>query len=76
MNALSILDSTVNVGKDERTQSIISGATFLISALTNMKSSPKLSIAKSVLGGYLLYRGLSGHCHINQLVDKTTAREF
>jgi len=76
MNALHILDSTVNVGKTGRVQSLLSGASLIFSSLGKLKSSPKMSVLKTMLGGYLIYRGLSGHCHLNQVADKTTAREF
>ena len=76
MNALSLFNSTVNVGKTGRVQSLVAGASLLVSSINKLKESPKMSILKSVLGGYLIYRGLTGHCHLNQIADKTTAREF
>lgn len=76
MNALNLLDTSVNVGKNGRVESLITGASLIFSSLNKLKSSPKLSVAKSILGGYLIYRGLTGHCHFNQVADKTTAREF
>lgn len=76
MNALSLFDSSVNVGKTGRVQSLIAGASLLVSGIDKMKDSPKLSVLKSVLGGYLIYRGLTGHCHLNQVANKTTARDF
>ena len=76
MNALNILDSSVNVGKTGRIQSLVAGASLLVSGIDKMKQSPKLSILKTVLGGYLIYRGISGHCHVNQVVGKSTTRDF
>lgn len=67
---------SVNVDKTERAQSLITGASFLLSGLNNMKHSPKISIAKSILGGYLLFRGITGHCYLGQIAGKTMAREF
>lgn len=76
MNALNLLDTTVNVGKAGRVQSLIAGASLIVSSINKLKTNPKTSILKTALGGYLIYRGLSGHCHLNQVADKTTARDF
>lgn len=76
MEKLRLSDTSVNVGTTERAQSLITGASFLMSGINNMKRSPKISIVKSLLGGYLLYRGLTGHCHLAQMGGKTNLREF
>ncbi len=76
MEKLRLSDTSVNVGTAERAQSLITGASFLLSGINNMKHSPKLSILKSILGGYLIYRGISGHCHLAQVGGATRSREF
>ena len=48
--------STINVSDKERGISIALGAYFL------SRGIKKISIIKTLLGGYLLYRGASGHC--------------
>jgi uncharacterized membrane protein len=76
MEKLRLSDLSVNVDKTERAQSLITGASFLLSGINNIKHSPKVSIAKSILGGYLLFRGITGHCYLSQMGGKTMARVF
>lgn len=76
MEKLRLSDTSVNVGTAERAQSLITGASFLLSGINTIKHSPKLSILKSVLGAYLIYRGVSGHCHLAQIGGTTRSREF
>jgi uncharacterized membrane protein len=73
MEKLKLLDTSLNMDKMARAQSLVAGASFLFSGIKHMKESPKMSIAKSVLGGYLVYRALSGHCHMNQVLERNTA---
>lgn len=47
---------TVNVDNNERLLSVTLGAFFLTRGLK------KVSILSTLLGGYLIYRGVSGHC--------------
>ena len=72
MEKLDLKDKTVNVGELERTQSLISGTLFVLSGITQVKSKPVSSLVKSLIGGYLLYRSMSGHCHINQMMERNT----
>lgn len=73
MEKLDLKDTSVNVGDLERTQSLITGTLFLISGINNVKDKPLTSTVKGLIGGYLLYRSLSGHCHINQMLERNTA---
>ncbi len=72
MEKLKLLDTSTNMGKMARAQSFITGASILFSGIKHMKESPKTSIAKSIFGGYLLYRALSGHCHLNHVLERNT----
>ena len=59
-----------NVGGEERLGSIVIGALILLLGLTyrTLKAVPL------VLGGlYLLYRGLSGHCAVYEILRMNTA---
>lgn len=61
----------VNVGQSERIASAAIGAWMLSSGLNNLTKSPINSILKAALGGYLLYRGASGHCAVYSSLGKT-----
>src|SRR5688500_14374196 len=50
----------VNVGQTERAISAVAGGALAIAGL-RMKSLPGLLLAG--LGGGLIYRGVTGHCH-------------
>ncbi len=73
MEKLDLRDTSVNVGETERTQSLIAGGLFLMSGLSGIRRSPVSSLVKSLIGGYLVYRSISGHCHINQMMQRDTA---
>lgn len=76
MEKLNFSDTTVNIDNMARSQSLITGAGLLYSGITDMKTHPKISIAKSVLGGYLIYRALTGHCHMNQMLERNTSNQL
>src|SRR5215207_178018 len=61
----------VNVGQGERIASAAIGAFLLSSGINNLLKSPINSIIKTALGGYLLYRGASGHCAVYEGMGKT-----
>lgn len=46
--------------KIARAQSLIAAAGMLYNGIKHIKESPKMSIAKSLLCGYLIYAALSG----------------
>lgn len=64
--------STVNVGMTERIASAVGGAALTIMALRNLKSPSGISML--ITGGFLLSRGLSGYCSVNNAVGRNTAR--
>ena len=59
--------SRINIGHDERIASAAVGAALTLIALRG----GRLWLALS--GGYLLYRGLSGNCRINSMLNRNTA---
>ena len=71
MEKLNLLDTSVNMNKMARAQSLLAGASFLFSGIKHIKESPRSSVAKSLLGSYLIYRAISGHCHMSQVLKGT-----
>lgn len=63
--------NVINVGWNERLTSSTLGAFLLSSGLNNLTKNPIKSLAKTVLGGWLLYRGTSGHCPFYSSIGKT-----
>jgi uncharacterized membrane protein len=61
----------INVGQGERIGSAALGAWLLSSGLNNLTKHPINSLVKAAIGGFLLYRGTSGHCPIYAGVGKT-----
>jgi uncharacterized membrane protein len=68
--------STLNNGMDKiaRIQSAMAGAAMLYSGIKHVKESPKVSIAKSILGGYLIYTALSGNKPMGKMLEKIAAK--
>src|SRR4051794_10394419 len=62
--------SQINVGCPERMVSVLGGGILALYGLTR-RSLPGLGLA--ALGGGLLYRGITGHCHAYQLLNINTA---
>ena len=58
---------SINVNSLERVASVAVGALL---ALDGLKNRNKLSIVKAAAGGYLLFRGASGHCNLYSLAGK------
>lgn len=70
-NGASIPDVPhINLKWPERYISVITGAKIAFSGLAQMFSSPVASIVKLGTGGYLLNRGLTGHCELYEKVGK------
>ena len=65
----------VNVGQNERLVSTAAGAFLLSSGLSNLFKSPLSALVKTALGGYLLYRGASGHCPVYASMGKSKGVE-
>src|ERR1043165_5832536 len=61
----------VNVSQTERMVSVGLGAFLLSSGLNNLTRHPIKGLLRSVVGGFLLYRGVSGHCPLYSSVGKT-----
>lgn len=61
----------VNVGQNERIASAGVGAWLLSSGLNSITKNPIKALVKAALGGYLLYRGASGHCALYSSMGKT-----
>jgi len=64
--------SRVNVGNWERATSVAAGSILALSGL-NRRSIPGLVIG--AVGGAMIYRGVTGHCHAYQALDIDTANE-
>lgn len=64
--------SNLNVGMPERIVSTLGGAALTIMALRDIKSPSGVSML--LAGGFLLVRGLSGYCAVNQAVGRNSAR--
>lgn len=65
----------VNVGQGERIASAAVGAWLLSSGLNGLVKNPIKGLVKAALGGYLLYRGASGHCALYSSMGKTKGVE-
>ena len=61
----------INVGQGERIASAAIGGYLLSSGLHNLFRHPLSGLVKTALGGYLLYRGVSGHCNLYSSLGKT-----
>jgi uncharacterized membrane protein len=61
----------VNVGQGERIASAAVGAWLLSSGLNHLLKHPIKGLINTALGGYLLYRGASGHCAVYSSLGKT-----
>src|ERR1700736_6001234 len=62
----SFRGTNVNTGKTERVLSAIAGSLLLYKITQKHKADSLLLLA----GGYLLYRGISGHCPIHSLFSR------
>lgn len=62
----------INLNWPERYISIAAGVKMTFSGLGGLFSSPFTSILKMGAGGYLLNRGISGHCAIYSKIGKNT----
>jgi len=62
----------INLNWPERYISIATGVKLTFSGLGNLFSSPLSSILKLGVGGYLLNRGVTGHCAIYSKIGKNT----
>jgi uncharacterized membrane protein len=65
-------DEVINLNWPERYISIATGVKLSFSGLRHLFSSPFTSLLKLGAGGYLLNRGVSGHCGIYSRIGKNT----
>jgi uncharacterized membrane protein len=63
-------DDSINLTWPERYVSIIAGAKVGYSGFKSLFSNPFSSIVKIGAGGYLLTRGVTGHCELYNQIDK------
>ena len=63
-------DDRVNINWPERYTSIIGGVKLGISGFKNIFSNPLSSVIKISAGGYLLNRGITGHCELYKRIGK------
>jgi uncharacterized membrane protein len=61
---------TRNVGKDERALSVVAGGALVLYGLKRRDFS---GIASALIGGALINRGTTGHCHVYDALGVTTA---
>ena len=60
----------VNVSQNERMLSVGLGAFLLSSGLNNLTRKPIKGLLRTLVGGFLVYRGVSGHCPAYSAVVK------
>lgn len=67
---------TINLDWPERYASVLMGISLFASGIRRLTDRPVLNIVKSVAGGYLMYRGVTGHCPLYASIGKynTTPR--
>lgn len=65
--------SAVNVGSTERIISALGGAALTVMGLRDLKSPSGISML--LTGSFLLVRGLSGYCAVNNALGRNTARK-
>src|SRR5690242_15369593 len=65
--------SPVNVGPKERNVSMAAGAIVALEGLSRMTVTGLLSAA---VGGYLIYRGATGHCAVYQSLGLDTYHTY
>lgn len=57
--------NVLNVSKQGRIASIVSGAMLTTSGINNVTKHPITGLFRLIAGGYLLYRGISGNCPVS-----------
>ncbi len=65
--------SIINVGNSERIISALGGAALTVMALRNVRSPGGLSML--LTGGFLLVRGISGYCAVNNALGRNTVQK-
>ncbi len=62
----------INIELPERLASVALGTKMAFSGLFRLFKSPLLSVIKVFAGGYLVQRGVTGHCEVYAKIGKTT----
>jgi uncharacterized membrane protein len=65
--------SSLNVGPSERIISALGGAALAVMGIRDIKSPAGVSML--LTGSFLLVRGLSGYCFVNNAIGRNTARK-
>jgi len=65
-------NSDVNLNWPERYVSVITGVKLSLSGFTHLFVKPFTSMVKLGVGGYLLNRGITGHCALYDRIGKST----
>jgi uncharacterized membrane protein len=68
----SSAEEDINLNWPERYISIVTGAQLSFSGIRHLFSRPFRSLLKLGAGGYLLNRGITGHCEIYSRIGKNT----
>lgn len=58
-----------NIGTSERILSVISGGLIFGIGLKRAIKNPIIAFSALSLGGTLVYRGVTGHCTVKQIMD-------
>lgn len=61
-----------NIGSSERILSVISGGLIVGIGLKRIVKNPLIAFSALSLGGTLVYRGVTGHCTIKEVLDKVS----
>lgn len=65
------MENVINVGETERIISGVAGGVLVYNGLTSLGRHPFSGLLKTILGGFLLYRGASGTCPLYRALGKT-----
>jgi uncharacterized membrane protein len=72
INGHSTTPADINLNWPERYISVAAGVKLSFSAIKNLIKSPFVSLLKLGAGGYLLNRGITGHCELYAQAGKST----
>ncbi len=66
----SIQSTDPNVNVPERIMSILGGAFLTYKSINQFKKHPVFAIQEALLGGVMMYRGVTGFCPVYSVLDK------
>lgn len=61
--------TVINVSKTGRIVSAAAGSSLIYVGLAGISKSPVKALGRMLVGGYLLYRGLSGNCPVSAVIE-------